>query len=125
MVIVGIMIFTFSVLFPFTKMGCSFITIQNPEKYKTIKWISFFTSKSGKWSMADVFVVALFMAFIGFNGIIKDQLSHLGRSNEYLEILTTNGTALQSGFYLFLFFCITGLFMSDFIQRRCNSVGSQ
>jgi len=125
MVIVGIMIFTFSVLFPFTKMGCSFITIQNPEKYKTVKWISFFTFKSGKWSMADVFVVALFMAFIGFNGIIKDQLSHLSRTNEYLEILTTNGTSLQPGFYLFLFFCITGLFMSDFIQRRCISTNSE
>ena len=125
MVIVGIMIFTFSVLFPFTKMACSIVTIQNPAKYINIKWISFFTFKSGKWSMADVFVVALFMAFIGFNGIIKDQLNHLSSTNEYLEILTTNGTSLQPGFYLFLFFCITGLFFSDFIHKKCIKTPSE
>jgi uncharacterized paraquat-inducible protein A len=30
--------------------------------------------KTGKWSMADVIVVAIFMAYIGFSGIVGEQL---------------------------------------------------
>ena len=68
--------------------------------------------------MADVFVVAMFMAFIGFNGIVGEQLEHLKDMNKYVEVLTTNGTNLKSGFYLFILFCISGLFMSTAIQKK-------
>jgi hypothetical protein len=117
MIFVGFLIFTFSVLFPVTKLACSYFTIRFPQKTARLKWVYFFTYKSGKWSMADVFVVALFMAFIGFNGIIGDQLSHLSNTNKYVEILTTNGTNLQVGFYMFLMFCLAGLFLSETIQK--------
>jgi hypothetical protein len=33
--------------------------------------VQFFALKSGKWSMADVLVVALFMTCIGFDGVIS------------------------------------------------------
>ena len=56
--------------------------------------IKFFVLKSGKWSMADVMVVAIFMTYIGFNGIITSQLVQLSSSAPKLEILTTNGTSL-------------------------------
>lgn len=117
MMFVGILIFIFSILFPFTKLSCSYLILRFPGKFETVMWMNFFTFKSGKWSMADVFVVALFMAFIGFNGILGDQLSYLSQKNQYLEILTTNGTSLQIGFYLFLLFCLTGLFLSELIQN--------
>lgn len=121
MIFVGFLIFTFSVLFPVTKLVCSYLTIRAPRKLVGLKWVQFFTYKSGKWSMADVFVVALFMAFIGFNGIIGDQLSHLSNVNEYVEIFTTNGTNLQVGFYLFLMFCLAGLFLSEMIQKSLSN----
>jgi len=50
--------------------------------------------------MADVMVVAMFMTYIGFNGIITNQLGQLSSSAPELEILTTNGTSLQPGYYL-------------------------
>lgn len=118
MILVGFLILTFSVIFPLIKLFCSFLTIRFPRKFEHVKWIQFFTYKSGKWSMADVFVVALFMSFIGFNGIISNQLSYLSSTNEYVKILTTNGTNLQVGFYLFLMFCLAGLFLSEAIQKR-------
>ena len=67
--------------------------------------------------MADVFVVAMFMAFIGFKGIIGDQLYPLKNANKYVEVLTTNGTNLKSGFYFFLF-CLSRLFLSVAIQNK-------
>ena len=68
--------------------------------------------------MADVFVVAIFMAFIGFNGIINDQLSHLDGGYENVQIVTHNGTFLQPGFYLFLLFCVSGLFLGEKIKHN-------
>ncbi len=44
--------------------------------------------------MADVMVVAIFMAYIGFNGIVGNQMDSLSRSSEAVEIFTTNGTKL-------------------------------
>lgn len=118
MIIVGVLIFGFSVMFPVTKIICSYLSIQSPKRYTKIKFVSFFTFKSGKWSMADVFVVAMFMAFIGFNGIIGDQLDQFKNANKYVEVLTTNGTNLKSGFYFFLSFCLAGLFLSAAIQNK-------
>ncbi len=121
MVFVSILIFGFSVLFPFTKLICSFLVTFYHEKFHQSKWVYFFTYKSGKWSMADVFVVALFMAFIGFNGIVSSQLSQLSDVNENVEVLTTNGTGLQAGFYLFLMFCIGGLFLAEVFQKNAKN----
>ena len=54
--------------------------------------------KSGKWSMADVLVIAIFMAYIGFNGLVGSQMEGLSRSSEAVEIFTTNGTKLWKAF---------------------------
>lgn len=121
MIFVGLLIFGFSVLFPVTKIICSYLMIVSPNKYSASGFVQFFTFKSGKWSMADVFVVAMFMAFIGFSGIIGSQLEYLKDVNKYVEVLTTNGTNLKSGFYLFVLFCLAGLFLSMIIQNNINS----
>jgi hypothetical protein len=68
--------------------------------------------------MADVMVVAIFMAFVGFNGIVGNQLDLLRESAKPGEIFTTNGTQLLEGFYLFLLFCISSLILSEAITRK-------
>ena len=45
-----------------------------------------FVNAIGKWSMADVMVVAIFMAFIGFRRIIESQLKGMENSNKFDEI---------------------------------------
>ena len=80
--------------------------------------------KSGKWSMADVMVVAIFMAYIGFNGIVGNQLDMLRESSESVEIFTTNGTRLLGGFYLFLSFCISSLVLSEILVRKTNNIST-
>jgi len=68
--------------------------------------------------MADVMVVAIFMAYIGFSGIIGNQLDILRESAKPVEIFSTNGTQLLEGFYLFLLFCISSLLLSEIITRK-------
>lgn len=68
--------------------------------------------------MADVLVVAIFMAFIGFSGIINSQLSDLGEAAQGVEVLTTNGTNLQPGFYIFMTYTILAMFLSGFLKAR-------
>jgi hypothetical protein len=77
----------------------------------------FFAFKSGKWSMADVNVVAIFMAYIGFKGILDSQLSNLNLQTESLASISTNETTLQPGFILFVAFVLFGLVLSVILQR--------
>ena len=68
--------------------------------------------------MADVMVVAIFMAYIGFNGIITNQIDKLSAAaGQEQGILTTNGTSLEPGYYLFFAFTLLGLFLSGFLTR--------
>ena len=118
MIFVGLLIFIFSIVFPTLKLISSFIYFINLKNLRENKVIRFFVLKSGKWSMADVMVVALFMAYIGFNGIVSSQLGSLSNAAKSIEILSTNGTQLLGGFYLFLFFCISSLILSEAFTRR-------
>lgn len=108
---VGVLIITFSVIFPLAKLLASFAYLYDVRGLRQSAIVRFFALKSGKWSMADVFVVAIFMAYIGFNGVITSQLSDFAAAGVVgkVDILTTNGTALQIGFFLFLAFCIAGM----------------
>ncbi len=117
MIFVGILVFTFSIIFPSLKLISSFLWSLGKEHINSNQLIRFFVMKSGKWSMADVMVVAIFMAYIGFNGIVGSQMDSLSRT-ETVEIFTTNGTKLLGGFYLFLSFCVSSLLLSEILTRK-------
>jgi hypothetical protein len=118
MKLVGILVVTFSVIFPISKMVSSMGYYFNFHGARENPVIKFFVMKSGKWSMADVMVVAIFMAYIGFNGIINAQLCQLCTEGPDLAILTTNGSSLQPGYLLFLSYTLLALFLSGFLSRR-------
>jgi len=121
MIFVGVLIFVFSIVFPTIKLVSSYIYWLDYKGLRDNKGIRFFVIKSGKWSMADVMVVALFMAYIGFNGIVSSQLEQLSDAAKPVEILSTNGTQLLGGFYLFLFFCISSLVLSEILTRKSRA----
>lgn len=122
MILVGVLIFTFSIIFPSLKLISSYIYSTNLFNWRESKVIKFFVVKSGKWSMADVMVVAFFMAYIGFNGVVSSQLDSIGRNTKSVEIFTTNGTQLMGGFYLFLSFCISSLILSEILTRKAKNM---
>ena len=115
---VGVLMITFSILFPLFKIFSSLGYYYNYHHARENPVIKFFVLKSGKWSMADVMVVAIFMAYIGFNGIITSQFGQLSSASQELVILATNGTSLQPGYYLFLTYTLLALFLSGFLTRK-------
>lgn len=119
MKLVGVLLITFSVIFPLFKILATFAYFYDYCSARSHKLVQFFVLRSGKWSMADVMVVAIFMAYIGFNGIINSQLKKMQEAGgETLGMLTTNGTELQPGYYVFLTYTILALFLSNFLKNR-------
>ena len=112
---VGILVLLFSVLFPVSKLlsTCGYIF---SDKLKNNKVVQFLTFKTGKWSMADVFVIALFMAYLGFDGLITEQLNQIGNLTSSSAILTTNNSGLLFGFYAFTGFVLFSLFISQKVK---------
>lgn len=122
MKIVGILMVLFSVVFPVVKLISSIVYYFNHWKARDNKVIQFFVLKSGKWSMTDVMIIAIFMAYIGFNGVISSQFGKLHSADEEIVLLTTNGTSLQPGFYLFLGYTMLALFLSEFLTKKTAGV---
>ena len=115
LICVGILVLTFSILFPVAKSISSVLYVYSP-KLKSNKFIQFMVFRTGKWSMADVMVVAIFMAYIGFAGIITEQLKQLEVLTQNIDILTTNKSALQAGFFAFTSFSVLSLLTSHKLQ---------
>jgi hypothetical protein len=115
LVFVGLLVLTFSVLFPATKLVSSIMYL-NSRKFESNKFIQFMIFKTGKWSMADVMVIAIFMAYIGFSGIITEQLKQIENITPNIDILTTNNSSLLAGFFTFTSFAILSLLTSHKLQ---------
>lgn len=116
-VIVAILILSFSVLLPFTKLLSMFIFTVN-EKFRASKAGTWLALYSGKWSMADVMVVAIFMSYVAFQGVLDNQLAGLNRSTETMTAITTNNTALQPGFYIFVTYVLFSILLSSQLNRK-------
>lgn len=115
-IFVGILILVFSILFPIAKLTSTGICVLSQRKWAKNKTIHYFAFQSGKWSMADVTVVAIFMAYIGFNGILQSQMGYLNiRSQEFTSI-ATNQTSLQPGYIVFVTFVVFGLALSQILK---------
>lgn len=123
MVLVGVLLVMFSVIFPTLKLLASLLYVYNPKGSKQSVAVRFFALKSGKWSMADVMVIAILMAYIAFDGMVSSQLNLISRgaATTGVEVLTTNGTRLQPGFFMFLAFCVFSLFVSTLMQASINN----
>ena len=116
-VLVGVLILAFSIIFPLAKLLSTQIYLMGNDRIRMNKILNFFAFKSGKWSMADVYVIAIFMAYIGFQGILDNQLSILNVNTESLVSISTNKTSLQPGFLLFIGFVLFSLLLSLILQK--------
>lgn len=115
-ILVGVLILVFSILFPIMKLSSTGIHLLSRKKLAENKFIKYFAFQSGKWSMADVIVIAIMMTYIGLNGLLESQLSSLNIDSDSLTIITTNNTALQPGFIIFISFVLYGLILSTILK---------
>ena len=121
---VGVLLVLFSIVIPILKLFSSLLHYASARLRKN-RIIYFFAFHSGKWSMADVLVIAIFMAYIGFNGIVTSQFKKMADLvPDQIVFITTNGTSLQPGFYVFLSYVLLALALSAvlhlFVQAKIN-----
>ena len=115
-ILVGVLILIFSILFPIMKLSSTGIHLLGSRKLAENKFIKYFAFQSGKWSMADVIVIAILMVYIGLNGLLESQLKGLNIKSDLLTIITTNNTALQPGYIIFISFVLYGLTLSTILK---------
>ncbi len=120
MVLVAVLIALFSLVFPTLKVLAGFVYYLDWRGLRANQLVNFFALRSGKWSMADVLVVAMLMAYVGFGGLVESQLAAMAGTGRGLEVITTRGTELRLGFYLFLAFVLASLILSALLEARAG-----
>jgi len=99
--VVGISILVFSVLVPVVKLAFSLLLLFSG-LIRNSDWVKRLISSIGKWSMADVFVAAIFLAYLSFQNM------NSGISTESNPLL---------GAYFFLAYCLFSISSTYFIQK--------
>jgi len=63
-----------------------------------------------------VMALAIFMAFVAFNGLISNTMRGLQQTGAELTI-PTDSSKILPGYYLFIGFCLASLFLSRALSR--------
>jgi len=117
MILVGVLLVMFSIIFPTLKLIATTMYFYSKSIIGNNPITRFFALRSTKWSMADVFVVSIFMAYLGLDGVVNSELRHLENRSDPINIITTNGTHLEVGFFLFLGFVVTSFVLSILVEK--------
>ena len=113
MKVVGVLVIMFSVVFPTLKMLALVASVFRPSLLRTNWIVKVLAFELSKWSMADVMVLAIFMSFVAFNGVISGALDSLRNvSNIHQVLFPTNASKILPGYYLFIGFCISSIALS-------------
>lgn len=105
-IFVALLLLVFSIIFPLVKLISSGIILLSPNsKYSQNAVVV--VNKIGKWSMADVFVAAIFLAFFSF-------------SNSNFGIETGSTTLI--GLYFFVAFVALSLFSGYYLKRVVKKI---
>ena len=127
MIFVGILLTTFSIIFPALKLLSTYLYFYSRSFIGNNAIVRFFALKSTKWSMADVMVVSIFMAYIGLDGVVSHELKTFEASSAPVNIITSNGTHLEVGLFLFLGFVFTSFVLAILVERtrRVDSIEAE
>lgn len=120
--LVACMIFAFSVAIPVIKsllLSLAYYKKHQPIEEKIYTWVG----SISKWSMADVFVVAIFLAVLSTNHAettVPHQLSLFGFP---LPIIMSSETLsfVGNGFYFFTAYCLLSLLAAQFSTQSVYS----
>jgi paraquat-inducible protein A len=122
MTLVGVLVILFSVVFPALKMLALGASLFRPALLRTNGFVRLLAFELSKWSMADVMVLAIFMSFVAFNGVIGSGLEGLREVPNVQEVLIpTNASKILPGYYLFVGFCISSILLSKKLEHGIAS----
>jgi hypothetical protein len=122
MTLVAVLVILFSVVFPALKMLALGACLFRPALLRTSRFVKLLAFELSKWSMADVMVLAIFMSFVAFNGVIGSALEGLREVPNIQQVLIpTNASNILPGFYLFVGFCVSSIFLSKKMEHGIAS----
>ncbi|MFB1016473.1 MAG: paraquat-inducible protein A [Alteromonadaceae bacterium] len=112
------LIFVFSIGIPVTK-SLLVLWAYLTKDIKIEKAIINFVNTIGKWSMADVFVVAIFLAILSTDHAETESRQTLAIFGFKLDLIFTSETlsAVGNGFYFFTAYCLLSLLGTQLSQR--------
>ncbi len=108
-IVVGITLTLFSIVFPLFKLIASLLVLAYPGSKYSNSYVTVI-NLVGKWSMADVFVAAIFLAFFAF-------------SNMNVGVNTNSNTLI--GLYYFLCFVILSIGSGYFLKKATSHKASE
>jgi hypothetical protein len=118
MTLVGVLVILFSVVFPTLKMLALVAGLFRPALLRTNRVVKLLAFELSKWSMADVMVLAIFMSFVAFNGVIGSAFDGLrAEPNVQQVLIPTNASKILPGYYLFIGFCVSSILLSRKLQH--------
>jgi len=117
MIFVGVLLVMFSIIFPTLKLVSTYLYFYSRSFIGNNAIVRFFALRSTKWSMADVMVVSIFMAYLGLDSMIENELKKLVEQSVPVNVITSNGTELQVGFFLFVGFVFTSFVLSILVEK--------
>ena len=122
MTLVGVLVILFSVVFPVLKMLALGASLFRPALLRTNRLVRLLAFELSKWSMADVMVLAIFMSFVAFNGVIGSAWGGLrDMPNVQQVMIPTNASKTLPGYYLFIGFCVSSILLSRKLERGIAS----
>lgn len=121
--VVAVLVLMFSVVFPILKLIASALYLYKPGVLGANRVARFFALESSKWSMADVMALAIFMAFVAFDGLIPNTMAELQASGADLAI-PTDSSKILPGYHLFVAFCLASLLLSKRLARGIEAAAS-
>jgi hypothetical protein len=125
MTLVAVLVILFSVVFPALKMLALGASLFRPTLLRTNRFVKLLAFDLSKWSMADVMVLAIFMSFVAFNGVIGSAWDGLrGMPSVQQVALPTNASRILPGYYLFIGFCLSSIFLSKKLEHGIASSSS-
>ena len=122
MTLVGVLMILFSVVFPALKMLALGACLFRPALLRTNRFVKLLAFGLSKWSMADVMVLAIFMSFVAFNGVIGSAWDGLRAVPNIQQVLIpTDASKVLPGYYLFIGFCVSSIFLSKKLEHGIAS----
>jgi hypothetical protein len=122
MMLVGVLVILFSVVFPALKMLALGAWLLRPALLRTNRLVKLLAFELSKWSMADVMVLAIFMSFVAFNGVIGSAWDGMRDVPNVQQVLIpTNASKILPGYYLFIGFCVSSILLSKELERGIAS----
>jgi hypothetical protein len=122
MTLVGVLVILFSVVFPVLKMLALAASLFRPALLRTNRFVKLLAFDLSKWSMADVMVLAIFMSFVAFNGVIGSAWDGLRDVPNVQQVqIPTNASRILPGYYLFIGFCVSSILLSKKLEHGIAS----